>query len=155
MKRRSFIKKGGLFCGSALAGPMIVKSQTLGLSGVSPNNRIQIACIGNGLIMGGHRGYYATQDRTEVVAVCDVKKWEREDARDDVRNKSDAIPDMYEDFEELLLRDDIDAVVVGTPDHWHAAISIAAMSAGKDVYVEKPMTLTIAESKAMVVAQRR
>jgi len=155
MKRRSFIKKSGIFCGSAIAAPMIVKSQTLGLSGTSPNNRIQIGLIGNGKIMEGHRGYYATQDRTEVLAVCDVKKWERENAKEDVENNSDASPDTYEHFEELLARKDIDAVVVGTPDHWHAAIAIAAMSAGKDVYVEKPMTLTIAESKAMVAAQKR
>lgn len=155
MKRRTFIKKSGFFCGSAIAAPMILKSQTLGLSGTSPNNRVQIGLIGNGKIMVGHRGYHSTQDRTEVLAVCDVKNWAANEARDDVEKQSGAKCDTYEHYEELLQRDDIDAVVIGTPDHWHAAIAIAAMSAGKDVYVEKPMTLTLAESKAMVEAQRR
>ena len=59
------------------------------------------------------------------------------------------------DFEDVLADPAVDAVVVGTPDHWHAAISIAAMRAGKDVYVEKPMTLTIEEGKAMVEAEKR
>lgn len=89
------------------------------------------------------------------MAVCDVHAGHLEDATADVLQSTGKAPDSYADYEALLERSDIDAVVIGTPDHWHAALSIAAMRAGKDVYVEKPMTLTIAESKAMVAAQQR
>lgn len=156
MKRRTFLKKSGLACGSALAAPLIIKSQSLGRSGgTSANGRINLGLIGNGLIMSDHRGYYTSRDRTRVVALCDVRQSALEDARSKVEEASGSTCDTYEHYQELLQRPDIDAVVIGTPDHWHAAIAIAAMRAGKDVYVEKPMTLTIEEGKAMVAAQKR
>ncbi len=156
MKRRQFLQKSGLLLGASLASPQIVKSQTIGLGGrVGANSRIGIGLIGNGLIMRGHRNYYLSEQSTEVLAVCDVDQTALKNARENVESNSGGSCSVYEDYEELLQRPDIDAVVVGTPDQWHAAISIAAMRAGKDVYVEKPMTLTIAESKAMVEARNR
>lgn len=121
------------------------------------NSRINIACIGPGGSKGGYRqGLGDTrnlkrQEGVEVVAVCDVERQHREEAMKAFG------PDCkgYEDFRELLQQPDIDAVVIGTPDHWHTYIAIAAMKAGKDVYCEKPLTLTIEEGQKIVQAQRK
>ncbi len=104
--------------------------------------------------MGGHRAYYRGREHTVVAAVCDVYQNRMESALQECRQENSAC-DGYLDYEEVLERSDIDAVVIATPDHWHAALAIAAMKAGKDVYVEKPMTLTIEEGKAVVEAQKR
>jgi len=156
MNRRQFLRRGGFAAGAAIATPLILKSEILG-NGLSPapNSRIGIGLIGNGLIMGGHREFYCTSPRTEVLAICDVHQGNLEKARLQVETATGKSPATYEHYEALLQHPGIDAVVVGTPDHWHAAIAIAAMRAGKDVYVEKPMTLTIEESLALVAARKR
>lgn len=104
--------------------------------------------------MGGHREYYLGRSYTEVVAICDVDQGRMEAGLAQAREVNNAC-EGYLDYEDIMERSDIDAVVIGTPDHWHAALSIAAMKTGKDVYVEKPMTLTIEEGKAMVAAEQR
>ena len=116
------------------------------------NEQINIAVIGPGGRKGGYRqGFGDTMGASrkqgvKIVAVCDVDKTHAEDAAKAFG------PDtkIYHDFRELLANPEIDAVIIGTPDHWHALISIAAMRAGKDVYCEKPMTLTIDEGKRVV-----
>jgi predicted dehydrogenase len=124
---------------------------------IGPNDRINIACIGTGGKKGGFRqGLGDThglkrQPGVEVVAVCDVDKTHANDAAASFGSGCTA----YNDFRELLDRKDIDAVVIGTPDHWHAIIAVAAMKAGKDVYCEKPLTLTLDEGKAIVAAQKK
>ena len=117
-----------------------------------PNDTINFAVIGPGGSKGGYRQGLgdahaaAGQPNCKMVAACDV----------DAQHLDEAVksfgPDCkgYTDYRELLERKDIDAVVIGTPDHWHAAICIAAMKAGKDVYCEKPLTLTIDEGKKLV-----
>ena len=123
----------------------------------SPNETIQIACIGTGGKKAGFRqGLGVTrglsrQPGVKVVAVCDVDKVHREDAAKEFGADCKA----YHDFRDLLRQKDIDAVVIGTPDHWHAAVAIAAMKAGKDVYCEKPLTLTVDEGKRIRKAQQR
>ncbi len=152
---RRHVLKGGLATVLASSAPMILSSRVLGRAGeTGPNSRVNIGIIGNGLISSGHRGFALTQNATKVVALSDVKR--------DVLNrvlkeaKSKGSPsDGYNDYRELCARPDIDAVFVTTPDHWHAAIAIEAMRNGKDVYVEKPMTLTIEEGKAMRAAAAR
>jgi hypothetical protein len=92
----------------------------------------------------------------QMVAVCDPVLEHRENARQRVnQNYSNQDCQSYNDFREVLGRDDIDAVLIGTPDHWHAIITIAACRAGKDVYCEKPECLTVREGRAMVNAVRR
>jgi predicted dehydrogenase len=88
----------------------------------------------------------------QVVAVCDVDRKFLENARE---RAGLAESDAYGDFREVLARDDVDAVLIATPDHWHVPMSIAAAEAGKDVYCEKPLTLTVAEGRALVEAVRR
>jgi predicted dehydrogenase len=123
---------------------------------VAANDRINVACIGAGGSKGGFRqGLGDTrgmsrQSGVQVVAVCDVERQHREEA---ARSFGPECA-QFSDFREMLRRKDIDAVVIGTPDHWHAIIAIAAMKAGKDVYCEKPLTLFIEEGRQIVKAQR-
>lgn len=113
-----------------------------------PNDQIQIACIGPGGSKGGFRqGLGVTQGiaskpGVKVVAVCDVDAGHAAEASRQLGNCP-----RFEDYREVIGRKDVDAVVIGTPDHWHAIICAAAMRAGKDVYCEKPLTLAIDEGK--------
>lgn len=126
---------------------MAARKKTFG-----PNDQINVGCIGPGGSKGGHRmgfnvtNHLASKPGVKVVAMCDVDDVHLNDAANHFG------PDCrrYKDFRELLAQDDIDAVVIGTPDHWHAYICIAAMEAGKDIYCEKPLTLTIDEGKKLV-----
>ncbi|MFO1020670.1 MAG: Gfo/Idh/MocA family oxidoreductase [Planctomycetales bacterium] len=87
----------------------------------------------------------------DVVAICDVDSDHAEKAKERVvKEKADAKPELYGDYRKLLERQDIDIVTIGTPDHWHTKIAIEAMQAGKDVYCEKPLTLTIAEGQQLI-----
>ncbi len=109
----------------------------------SPNDRLRIAAIG----VGG-RGMADTKQAArfgDVVAVCDADLRHAERARQAFGGK----PTVYQDYRELLEKEDIDVVVNATPDHWHTLINIAALKAGKDVYTEKPLTLTIDEGKLL------
>ncbi len=140
---------------STLAAPMILGAATLGRGQPGPNSRINIGLIGNGLIMrDAHRAYLRSRESTVITAVCDVHRGNMLSSLEECRQENNACSG-YEHYEEVLERSDIDAVVICTPDHWHAAIAIAAMKAGKDVYVEKPMTLTIEEGKAVVAAEKK
>lgn len=160
--RRQFLKGSAVGVASAIAAPMIVPSTALGQAGKPPpSDKVVIGCIGVGDL--GRRHHLAgvlmqdpkIKDRVEVVAVCDVDRDHRDMAARIVKDVTGRRVGIYEDFRDLLDRKDIDAVMVVVPDHWHAICSIAAMEAGKDVYCEKPLTLTIEESKAMVKAARR
>ncbi len=154
--RRTFLKTGALAAGSLWAAPMIVKSETLGNAvKVGANSRIGVGFFGYGLIMRGHVGAFSTIKETQPVALCDVKKERVESGLQAIKQKAQVDCIGTGRWEEVIENKDIDLVVIGTPDHWHAALAIAAMKAGKDVYVEKPMTLTIEEGKAMVAAQAK
>jgi predicted dehydrogenase len=115
------------------------------------NDTIRVGLIGAGGSKGGFRqglnvarGVHG-QPGCRVIAVCDVDKVHRDEAQKAFGEGTQA----YVDYRELLARPDIDAVVIGTPDHWHGVMSVAAMRAGKHVYCEKPLTLTINEGKAI------
>ncbi len=153
--RRAVLKKGTALCASLLAAPMILRAETLGLNGrVGPNSRINMGFIGFGKQIGAHTGIVG-HDFVHPLYVCDVKSWALADAVEKMRSRGYNEVTATPDYEDMINDPAVDAVIVVTPDHWHAAISIAAMKAGKDVYVEKPMTLTIEEGKAMVEAEKR
>lgn len=152
---RRKILKGGLAAIITSSAPVFLSSRVLGRAGnIGPNSRIHVGIVGNGLISKGHRGFCLTQPETQVVALCDVNRKTLDMAMAEAKDKGVSC-DPYNDYRELCVRPDLDAVVVATPDHWHAAVSIEAMRNGKDVYVEKPMTLTIEEGKAMRTARER
>ncbi len=118
------------------------------------NERIVTGHIGVG---GQGRFHFDTllrNPRVQIAAAADVDSQKLNDAKQRAAQNNVTI-DTYTDYRELLERPDIDAIVIGTPDHWHALNAIHAMEEGKDVYCEKPLTLTIAESKAMVATARR
>ena len=109
--------------------------------GESKNDRPLVGCIGTGDRWNGlHKGILPHGD---IVAVCDVDRKHAESGKE----KSGGKADIYDDYRKLLDRKDIDVVTIVTPDHWHTKIAIDAMKAGKDVYCEKPLTLTIDEGK--------
>lgn len=138
MTRREFLKSTAVAAAGAFAVPTIVPSSVFGAE--APSNRIAIGSIGLGGMGTGNMKGFKGKSGSEVVAVCDVDAGNREKARQTAGLDKKS---SYNDFRELLARDDIDAVVVATPDHWHVPTSIAAVRAGKDVYCEKPLTLTI------------
>lgn len=140
INRRNFIGKAAL---AAILGTQIVPSRVLGRGGVSPNGKINMAIIGNGLISEGHRKYFAWCKQTQVLALCDVHRGRLESAKKEVESINKTRDDIgnhpiftTEDYQEILARPDIDAVAVCTPDHWHVQIALKAIQAGKDVYVE-------------------
>jgi hypothetical protein len=153
---RRKVLKGGLASVIAWSSaPLFLSPRVLGRPGqTGPNSRINVGIVGNGLISNGHRGFCLTQSATQVVALCDVNKPVLDKVMAEAKSKGSPC-EGYNDSRELCARTDIDAVLVCTPDHWHAAIAIDAMRHGKDVYVEKPMTLTIEEGKAMCRAAER
>ncbi len=140
------------FLRSTLVGTAAAASTQLGrrlladdASDSTLNDRPILGCIGTGSrwnAVGPNAMEFA-----DCVAVCDVDANHVADAVAVVTKKQDRTPDTYEDYERLLERKDIDVVTIVTPDHWHTKIAIDAMRAGKDVYCEKPLTLTIEEGK--------
>jgi len=154
--RRHFIKSSLTAAGAVVAGPQIIRAQTLGnATKDAANSRIGMGFIGMGLISDGHLRSFSGMKEVQPIAVCDIKEWQLNKAAAVLKEKGHNGIIATARFEEVLANPDIDAVCVTTPDHWHAAIAIAAMKAGKDVYVEKPMTLTIEEGKAMVAAEKK
>jgi len=152
----------GVGAASVAAGfPAIVPSAVFGAT--SPSNRLNIGAIGNGRISRVHDlpGVWKF-DTARVMAVCDLDQHRVEDAKTLVNGyygKQTGKPydgvTGYSDYKELLANKDIDGVLISTPDHWHALIAIAAVEAGKDVYLQKPASLTIAEGRALSDAVHR
>lgn len=130
---------------------------------VPPSERITLGFIGLGMMGRGHLHWFLKYPDVQVLAVCDVDQWRRENARQMVLEAYGAERrtgtfrgcEAYNDLRELLARPDIDAVVIATGDNWHATATVLAAEAGKDVYCEKPISLTIDEARAMVRAIRR
>jgi predicted dehydrogenase len=117
----------------------------------SANDKIQVALIGAGGMGRGDLSSFLAQDGTAAVAVCDVYKGRLESAK--TRFGKDLFATM--DYREVLARDDVDAVIIGTPDHWHSKIAVDAMDAGKDVYVEKPMIQKLGQGLEVIEAEQR
>jgi predicted dehydrogenase len=137
--------------------PHVISSSTLGRGGtVAPSGRISLGLIGTGNISGHHRETFLAQTDTRIVAVCDPVAARRRAFRDRINQAHGGnVCVDYRDFRDLLFRQDVDAVCIATPDHWHAILAVTAMQAGKDVYVEKPLTLTVAEGRSVVQTAAR
>jgi len=157
--RRRFL--GGA-AAAATAAPMIVPMSVFGgEEQAAPSERITVGFIGCGKMANDyHLSTLLRFGDVQALAVCEVDTTRREHAKkrvDDAYGKDGAYRgcDQYSDFRELIARDDVDAVVIAAPDHWHATPIIEACKAGKDVYCEKPLTLTIAEAKRCIEAVRQ
>jgi len=157
--RRRWLKRA-----AALAAPWVLASSALGRDGrPAPSDRITLGFIGIGMMGQGHLRLGLTYPQVQVLAVCDVDRWRRENALAAVEAAYAAqrTAGTYRgcqathDLRELLARDDIDAVVIATGDRWHALATSLAARAGKDIYCEKPVSLTVREARAMVEVVRR
>jgi predicted dehydrogenase len=152
ISRRQFVRS--LAAGAAalpLAGPALRAAER------SPNDRINLGFIGMGVMNRGHLGGFLNDADVQVVAVCDVVAERREAAQKTAndhyakKTKGDYKGcQAYADFRDLLAHKGLDAVVIATPDHWHAIACILAARAGKDIYCEKPLTHSIAEGRRIV-----
>ncbi len=157
LDRRQFLKRAALTSAGVIGFPSFIRSTALGKEGrVAPSNRITVGCIGMGGRGTSNARAFMGRKETQVVAVCDVHADKRRKARRLVNEHyGNKDCDAYNDFRELVGREDIDVVSVNTPPHWHAIPSIEAAKSGKDVFCEKPLSLTIAEAQAMVKAVKR
>ena len=162
LSRRGFLQRAA---GAAMALPLIVPSRTLGREGtVSPNSRINVAMIGTGRqVFHANLPWFLWSKDVLVVDVCDVDAWRMEQAKQAVDASYAKTMERgtfrgcasHRDFREVLARKDVDAVMISTPDFWHAHMAIAAAQAGKDIALEKPVSLTVAEGRAIVNAVRK
>ena len=158
--RRDFMKRSAAI---AVAAPTIVSATALGNDkAAAASDRLTVGFIGMGKQSRWHTGTLSGRADVQVMAVCDVDTTRREDAKEKIQKKyvelerkGEGDISAYVDFHELLARKDIDAVVIATPDHWHTIPLIEACKAGKDVYCEKPLTLTIHEAKTAIDAVRK
>jgi len=160
ISRRRFLKGAG----GAAAAPYVITSAALGARDVPPaSERVVLGHVGVGGQGGGLLGGFLSLPGGQSVAVCDPIRDRREGsaARVDKHYASRAGKGThtgcraYNDFRELLARDDIDAVVIATPDHWHVPVALEAVKAGKDVYVEKPLGLCVEQDRVLREAIHR
>ncbi|HSP42702.1 MAG TPA: Gfo/Idh/MocA family oxidoreductase [Luteolibacter sp.] len=135
---------------AALAAPLILPGRVFGADSAAKTVRlghIGVGGQGNGLL----RNFLSAKGATSA-AIADPFRHKREAAGQRVKETQGHDPKLYNDFRELLANPNIDAVVIATPDHWHVPIGLAAVRAGKDVYIEKPLGHTLAQNKAMLDA---
>jgi predicted dehydrogenase len=137
--RRQFLE-----CGLAAAA-------VAGAQQVSPNDKIRIATIGFGGMGMGDTKYATSIPGVELVAVCDIYDGRLTRAKEVYGSQIFTT----RDYREVLARKDVDSVIIATPDHWHADLSVAAMEAGKDVYCEKPMVQKVEDGKRVIAAQEK
>jgi len=170
--RRDFLRESAAIASAGLGVPWLAPTSVFGV--YAPSNRIHVGCIGNGNQSTLDLPAFLEQPDVQVLAVCDVNTAShgyvtpdqflgRKPAQERVNAfYAKGSPsgqykgcDACHDFRDVLARKDIDAVVLVVPDHWHALITIMAAQAGKDIYCEKPMSLTVRQGRAMVAAVRK
>ena len=155
--RRHFIQSTASATLAAAAFPVLLPASALGKDGaVAPGNRLSVALIGCGPQGQGVMSNFLNQKDCQVVAVCDVKKDQLEEARNAVNGHyQNQDCRTYHDFREVVGRPDIDACLIATPDHWHVLVALAAVNSGKDVYLEKPLAVSLEEGQALRTAVQR
>ena len=161
--RRNFMGRAAAISG-IITVPWIIPGSALGAGeNVKSSERITVGLIGHGIMGRGHLRRLVGDRDIQVLAVCDVDRIRREDAKRVVdetytANRSNGTYSActtYNDYRDLLSRSDIDAVVIVTPDHWHTLLAIDAAKAGKDIYCEKPISITVRQGRKLVDTVRR
>ncbi len=153
LKRRTFIRNtSATAIGGIIAAPLVLNTRLFAAD--SANNKLNIACIGlGGQMQGLMKG--ATELNHNIVALCDVDSNRIAESRKNLGAAGEKAK-AYKDYRELLEKEkSVDAVIIATPDHWHAAICVAAIKAGKHVYCEKPLTHTIGEARQLAAVAKK
>ena len=152
MKRRDFLRKTLV----AASAPIVVPRHVLGRGFTAPSDKILMGCIGVGNMGAGHVRSFLGYDDVQIVAVCDVRKAHRDSVKRFVDNRyNNKECRAYSDFRDLLAQENVDAILNATPDHWHVLIGLEAARRGVDMYYEKPLSRTIAESRAIRDAAKK
>lgn len=155
--RRRFLTATVGLAGSVAAAPLFIPAKALGLNDtVSPSNRLVTAIVGMGNRSGDLLGGFTWNKNFHVIGVCDCYRPKAERAVErlhQIYKNDDGI--IFSEYEDALARPDIDVIVISTPDHWHSKIIVESCMAGKDVFCEKPLTLTLAENRLVVRAARK
>lgn len=153
MNRRKFISRSAM--ASAAIGATSILPSAIRASVVAPSDTLNVALIGCRSMGFGVLEHHLSNPGVNCVALCDVDENILNERARDVLNNYKQSPKLYRDFRKVLEQKDIDAVIIGTPDHWHCLMTVYALQAGKDVYVEKPMANSIAECDIMVKASKK
>jgi len=157
ISRRRFLRRTAGTAVGVVGFPYLISASALGnAGGVAASKRITVGCVGVGPQGSGVMGNFLKQKDAQVVAVCDVKSHVLKAAQERINKhyESDGCA-AYKDFEKVMARDDIDVILAATPDHWHVLVALAAVQSGKDVYLEKPMGLSLAQDQALRTAVHR
>jgi len=155
--RRGFLRRVAGISAGAVAFPYIVPSSALGDAGVvAPSNRIVMGCIGVGSMGTADMQGFLGKQEVQVVAVCDVDKTQRDKAKTAVDEKyKNQDCKTYLDFRDVIARNDINALSIALPDHWHSIPAVMGAAAGKDIHAQKPLARTIREGRAICDAVQR
>ena len=151
LTRRSFLQQSGTLAALPVLGGLVVPAS----SRAAASEKIRVGLIGCGGMGKGDLSTFFLNPEVECPVVCDPDDHQLAGAASMVEEKRGKRPETVKDFRRVVERADVDAVIVATPDHWHALPTVLACQAGKDVYVEKPLALTIAEGRAMIEAAKR
>jgi predicted dehydrogenase len=153
LNRREFLRQSSLAAATvATTGPAI---RSLRAAEPGPNAKVRVGLIGAGGMGVGDLECFFLNPEVECPVICDIDEAQLAKGIAACEQKQRPRPETVKDFRRVLERKDVDVVIVATPDHWHALPTVLACQAGKDVYVEKPLALTIDEGAAMVEAARR
>ena len=149
MTRRNFLKT------TATAAVVLPAMGANALGRVAANDTLNVALIGCRSMGWGNLSDFLLEQGVECVALCDIDQSVLDSRVAELDKMGKKKPAVYGDYRKMLERKDVDAVIVGTPDHWHCLHTVDACAAGKDVYVEKPLANSIAECDAMVAAAKK
>jgi predicted dehydrogenase len=155
LTRRDFLIRSASAVAAGVVGPSVLNEIKAFTGRAGANDRINVALVGCRGMGWSNLNDFLIHPDVDCVALCDIDKNILERRAGELEKSRGKAPLLYGDYRKLLDRKDIDAVIIGTPDHWHCLQMVDACAAGKDVYVEKPIANSIAECDAMVAAARR
>ena len=156
MNRRIFLHKSALSAAGLSLSPLFGSAYGAVYGESAPSNKVKVALIGCRSMGFSNLSNFLKYPEVECVALCDIDdEWLNKRASDVQKTTGKKVPHLYKDWRKVIDNKDIDAVIIGTPDHWHCLPTIYACQAGKDVYVEKPLSNTIEECNLMEKAARK
>lgn len=156
MNRRNFLQKSALSAAGLGLSPLFGHAYETVYGQTAPSNKVKVALIGCRSMGFSNLSNFLKYPEVECVALCDIDdEWLNKRAADVEKSTGKKVKHLYKDWRKVIDNKDIDAVIIGTPDHWHCLPTIYACQAGKDVYVEKPLSNTIEECNLMEKAARK